>query len=615
MTDPGWFSSLSTGSVAFFVHLLLLGSTADASHHRLYRNQDPVRTFDSTVLGNLLYGQQLADLQVPRGHLFTAAIEVGTPPQKMSCLLDSGTADIWLPSKRCKSCHDLQHFHTEESSTFMPAVERTAEGLLPVPVRASSSGGNVLGFLVQDTIELARHKFQNQSFIVVEEESMVKGRKWDGVCGLGFAQLSDANQPLYKNVRDGIAIFSLIPATGRFLKTPYKATYLTIGAFPHEDVVPTSLAWARAEPLEKGGKRSFWVVAGNVGVRSHSKDMQAWNSRLLIDTSTAYILVPRKYYRPLMTSLFSEEIFTKHCGIDQEAGNIVLCDCERTLDSGAMAGAQIDFAIGGKSFPIRAEDLFKKVPTKQGTQLCLLLMQQSPHAEVVIDPLALLAGLLAQQPEDASKLSGDNANANMKDGESMGAISLPLDAIAAPFDIPSSVGKGHEATRGRRKLAGNSGEQQPASFPMGFVAPNPMEDVWVLGGVFLEHFVTVFDFDNHRLAVALPSNSAGQDPSQGLFGDSKQDAQQVDSQVPFNGWGQHNPVEEGSVPNRKADNHAPTQTSSAGTFSNLFVILCFVGCFLGGVQIFSKTQQRKNVLRGMEDPDGFDDDPSCNLAE
>jgi len=33
---------------------------------------------------------------------------------------------------------------------------------------------------------------------------------------------------------------------------------------------------------------------------------------------------------------------------------------------------------------------------------------------------------------------------------------------------------------------------------------NPMEDLWVLGGIFLERFVTCFDFDGHRLGFAEP---------------------------------------------------------------------------------------------------------------
>merc|ERR1711933_228363 len=34
---------------------------------------------------------------------------------------------------------------------------------------------------------------------------------------------------------------------------------------------------------------------------------------------------------------------------------------------------------------------------------------------------------------------------------------------------------------------------------------DPMEEVWMIGGVFLEHFVTIFDFDNARLGFAEPA--------------------------------------------------------------------------------------------------------------
>merc|ERR1712190_659313 len=42
------------------------------------------------------------------------------------------------------------------------------------------------------------------------------------------------------------------------------------------------------------------------------------------------------------------------------------------------------------------------------------------------------------------------------------------------------------------------------------------EDVWMMGGVFLEHFVTIFDFDNARLGFAQRAATA-QAPSNPFF--------------------------------------------------------------------------------------------------
>merc|ERR1740123_2556534 len=43
-----------------------------------------------------------------------AQISVGTPPQALSVLLDSGSSDMWIPSKHCRSCTtnagDRNHF-------------------------------------------------------------------------------------------------------------------------------------------------------------------------------------------------------------------------------------------------------------------------------------------------------------------------------------------------------------------------------------------------------------------------------------------------------------------------------------------------------------------------
>merc|ERR1712113_1129345 len=41
------------------------------------------------------------------------------------------------------------------------------------------------------------------------------------------------------------------------------------------------------------------------------------------------------------------------------------------------------------------------------------------------------------------------------------------------------------------------------------VEHSPTHDLWVLGGVFLEHFVSIYDFDDKRLGFCEPSGSHG----------------------------------------------------------------------------------------------------------
>jgi hypothetical protein len=70
---------------------------------------------------------------------------------------------------------------------------------------------------------------------------------------------------------------------------------------------------------------------------------------------------------------------------------------------------------------------------------------------------------------------------------------------------------------GRRRL---DGIEIPFELPFGpgvAGSKDPMDELWVLGSAFLEHFVVVFDFENARMGVAQPSGIASAGSVAGAF--------------------------------------------------------------------------------------------------
>lgn len=454
---------------AFALASCLLRPAEGVHHHALKRNADEdstIRTFDHTVLGNLQNDAYLADLQIPHKHIFTASITVGTPPQKLRCLLDSGSADLWVPSKRCVHCTGTHHFRADKSSSFMPAVIRTPDGLMPVPVQVAYGSGDIVGFLVQDHIGIAQHRFMNQSFIIVEEEELPPERDWDGVCGLGWKQLTDAGLPMYLNVHESEEpIFALIPSG----LGPQGTTFLTVGGIPESSLDMESLAWSPVVPLMDAGKKSYWVAKGMVNINNEP----VMDARLLIDTANAYIMAPRAMYKNILSSLLPDNIFQESCGVDKSAGNLVVCDCAATQDNTQIWDRKLTVHLGARNYWIRVPHLFKPVRAMGGQKkLCLLLVQPAPTATVQLDPLEVLAGLLAAQ--------GGTQGSRGKGSP-----------MVAPFLFPGLVPAGNiyppAASASSRRL-------QPQ---------DPLENVWVLGGVFLERFSVVLDFKEQRLGIAL----------------------------------------------------------------------------------------------------------------
>jgi len=233
------------------------GGDGSSRHQKVKRREQALPPFSRSVLGDMS-----ALLQGPpsflREHMFIADISVGTPPQTMKCLLDTGTADIWIPSRRCRSCEQGHHFHADKSDTFMPAVARTDQGLMPVPVRMDYKSGEVVGFLVQDTIGLGWVELRNQSFLIVEEANLPDHREWDGICGLGWHRMAaeGTGQPLYRHFHpmyhnmqqraDVKPIFSLVPA-------PDRQAYIVVGEVPEAAVKEgITSKWASYEEFRPG---------------------------------------------------------------------------------------------------------------------------------------------------------------------------------------------------------------------------------------------------------------------------------------------------------------------------------------------------------------------------
>eukprot|EP00405_Crypthecodinium_cohnii_P017075 CAMPEP_0206449926 /NCGR_PEP_ID=MMETSP0324_2-20121206/18401_1 /ASSEMBLY_ACC=CAM_ASM_000836 /TAXON_ID=2866 /ORGANISM="Crypthecodinium cohnii, Strain Seligo" /LENGTH=649 /DNA_ID=CAMNT_0053919439 /DNA_START=1 /DNA_END=1950 /DNA_ORIENTATION=- len=594
-------------------------------HHQLTRNPEIVRTFDDKVLGNLKDGTELANLEVPRAHVFSSHIEVGTPGQELTCLLDLGSADIWVPSKRCKDCNQEHLFSADRSDTFMPAVVKTATGIEAVPVRASFPDGDIFGFLVQDTIALSGGAvtWKNQSFIVVEDEAILQDRHWDGICGLGFRTLSDAGTPFYKNMPEGVRpIFSLIPN----IMGGHLTTYMSVGGLPHNSFTANSLAWTPAEPLTPGSGLSFWVVSG--GLRAGGLSLE--KSRFMLDSSTAYITAPRKHYRNLMSSLLPT--FEQSCGADPTAGNLVVCDCRTTLDAGTTADFKLTIVIGGKEFSLTTSQLFRRVSTTTGGELCLLMVQQSPAAEeIVIDPLALLAGMLGGQPVGGPPGMQPPPNGN---GGSSPMAPFLIPANMQGLALPPPPPPPPQQQQSRRL-------QQQGEV---LVEPAPWEDVWTLGGVFLENFVVMLDYEQHRLGLGIstnlpivgdpkdlnPTNNVGQDqappPINQPLGWQQDPQQQQQQQVAdwqkeqqdalekhlnemhqaeedalrARDFGSRVPgVPSTTLPRSQQGQQQPSGGSTLGDSIRGFVILVALSTasFIGIFQLWRKTQTRKNIAR------------------
>jgi len=400
---------------------------------------------DRSSLGNLQDLDEMDDITASRDYALSVELTVGTPPQAMRCLLDTGNADMWLPTQPCSECD-------APTAVLKAGASSTMQQLSPKVNLGDSEG--LTAQSIQDKITIGPLNVNSVGIVTVAANALPEPRSWDGICGLAWDSLAKAGDPLYIKIQQqGIRpIFTIIDKVDD--------ARLLVGGEPPADIyVPGSLVWVDAERVKPDGAsqvdsaKDFWVVSGGL----HIRRQEPIPSRFLLDTSTNFILAPNKFYLGTMRSILPPDVFDLHCGQDANQGNVVVCDCIAASDN--LLPVRITF--GEREFRLSTSSLFKEVTASHGEKLCLLQIQPNP--------------IKSTGPWDVIRavLSGDvTADGGHSSGDFLSHREQPL-----PDDgVPTSVSEASSA-----------------------------DDLWILGTAFLEQMVTVLDFESARVGFAQPA--------------------------------------------------------------------------------------------------------------
>lgn len=114
-------------------------------------------------------------------------ISIGTPPQTFSVVFDTGSANLWVPSSRCKgfnlACFLHRRYASDKSDTFV------RDG---TPFAIKYGSGSMSGFISHDKISVGSLTLKNASFAeaVTEPGAAFVLSKFDGILGLAYPSLS-----------------------------------------------------------------------------------------------------------------------------------------------------------------------------------------------------------------------------------------------------------------------------------------------------------------------------------------------------------------------------------------------------------------------------------------
>uniref|UniRef100_A0A672GDJ7 Cathepsin E-like n=1 Tax=Salarias fasciatus TaxID=181472 RepID=A0A672GDJ7_SALFA len=260
-------------------------------------------------------------------------IRLGTPGQNFSVVLDTGSADLWVPSTYCVSetCAVHHRFRAFDSSTFHHDGRQFG---------IHYGSGHLLGVTARDTLEIGGMTILNQEFgeSVYEPGSSFLLAKFDGVLGLAYPRLAEIlGNPVFDNLM-----------VQEIVEEPVFSFYITDGSSRGGELLLGGTDESLyVEPIN-------WLPVTDKGywqIKMDSVSVQGVNSLCphgcpaIIDTGTSLIAAP------------TNETVALHHLIGATPTNIgeFVIDCARLSSL-----PHVTFVLGGQEYTLSAQQYVRK---------------------------------------------------------------------------------------------------------------------------------------------------------------------------------------------------------------------------------------------------------------
>jgi len=256
-------------------------------------------------------------------------IQVGG--QTFTVIFDTGSSNLWVPSKKCTNCGSHSLYDSTQSSSYV------ANGTV---FKIQYGSGPVAGFLSQDSVVFGGLTVQSQVFAEITDTSGLglaySIGKFDGILGLAFPRISvDGILPVFpaavaqKLVARPVFAFYLGTQGGQ-------AGELTLGGVDSTRYTGT----LQYVPLTA---ETYWQTALTSIKVGTSTTSATTCKRVIVDSGTSLLAGPTAEVKALAALVGASPFF--------------LNPNEFTIDCGSIASLPvITFTIGGIDFPLTGAD-------------------------------------------------------------------------------------------------------------------------------------------------------------------------------------------------------------------------------------------------------------------